>query len=133
MRQKADTTKPSSAHVVKDVRGRRDGIVPLRKRFAFAKPKGGYIWVEVETYRPAKTGGKFGSILVRPVAGEGYDNMMVQCSRKVLRNCPAGRLFRIFVTPIDKNGITYLIPDRCYGFVWIEADNHRISERAAFG
>ncbi len=30
----------------------------MRRRFALAKPKGGYVWVEVETYRPAKAGGK---------------------------------------------------------------------------
>jgi hypothetical protein len=88
-----------------------------------AKRRGSYVWIEVETYRPAKAGGGYGSIHFRPVAGEGYDNMVVQHSRKVLRDCPAGRLFRIFVTPIDKNGINYLIPDRRYGFVWIEAEN----------
>lgn len=67
-----------------------------------------YFYVDVETHRPAQTSGKHGPIHVRPLPGQGYDGVAVQCSRRLCRDYPVGTRFRLRATTTDQGGTLYL-------------------------
>jgi hypothetical protein len=49
----------------------------------------------VETYYPSSTAGRHGEVHVRPVAGQGYDGLLVRCNKGIHEHRPVGTSFRI--------------------------------------
>jgi hypothetical protein len=68
-----------------------------------AKHGGHYFYVNVETYYPDQTSGKHGPIHVRPLPGQGFDEVAVQCSRKLCTDYPVGTRFRLRATTTDNH------------------------------
>lgn len=64
-----------------------------------------YQYVIVESYVPKNTSGLHGTVHIRPVAGQGFDeNMHVECSKELSRDFPVGSKFKIKAKVTDRQG-----------------------------
>jgi hypothetical protein len=64
-----------------------------------------YRWIVVESFIPADTSGRHGSVHIRPIAGQGLPtNVFVECSKKLSYDYPVGTRFRIRAKLTDKEG-----------------------------
>ena len=61
-----------------------------------------YVDIIVESFRLSNTSGRHGKIHVRPVAGQGYPEIYVECSRNLKENHPIGTKFRIKAKLTDR-------------------------------
>ena len=68
---------------------------------------GDYEWVEVESYKPDRTGGLHGKVHIRPVAGGKYPtDLRVECSKEMsdTSRYKLGTIFRIKAKLTDREG-----------------------------
>lgn len=64
-----------------------------------------YETIEVESYRPARTGGLHGPVHIRPLPDQGYStDLQVECSKRLSTDYPVGTRFRIRVKLTDRDG-----------------------------
>lgn len=74
-----------------------------------AKPFERYQMVVVESYRASSTSGLHGDIHIRPVEGQGFDGLHVECSKSLSRNYAPGTKFRLKAKLTDReDGGEYL-------------------------
>jgi hypothetical protein len=70
-----------------------------------AKSSEPYVFIDVESYEPARTSGLHGKVHIRPCDGQGYPSTMhVECSKKLTRDFPVGTRFRIKANLTDREG-----------------------------
>lgn len=69
-----------------------------------ALPLEPYLYVSVESYRPAQTRGLHGAIHIRPLAGQGFDGLHVECSKSLSKDYPVGTKFRLRAKLTDRKG-----------------------------
>lgn len=68
-----------------------------------------YQLVLVESYRPQSTAGLHGPVHIRPVPGQGFDGLHVECSKDLSRNYAVGTRFKLKAKLTDrKSGGQYL-------------------------
>ena len=69
-----------------------------------------YMTIEVESYKPARTGGLHGSVHIRPAAGQIYpSSLRVECAKRLTTDYPVGTRFRIRTKLTDReSGGEYL-------------------------
>lgn len=58
----------------------------------------------VESYIPEKASGLHGKVHIRPVAGQGFDNLHVECSKSLSEDFPVGSKFKIKAKLTDREG-----------------------------
>jgi len=64
-----------------------------------------YVYVVVESYKPASTSGLHGDVHIRPIKGEQFpQNIKVQCSKDLSKKYPLGTKFKIQVKLTDREG-----------------------------
>jgi hypothetical protein len=73
------------------------------------KPKKSYRYVVVETFKPASTAGRHGSVHTRPIRGQGFSTRLYVQGPAGLKKHPVGTRFLIRVTLSSyKGGTKYL-------------------------
>lgn len=69
-----------------------------------------YKQIVVESFRLSSTSGHHGEIHVRPVRGQPFaSNLLVECSRRLIRDFPVGTRFRITAKLVEKDNGTKFI------------------------
>lgn len=69
-----------------------------------ALPLEPYQLVLVESYQPVRTAGLHGTIHIRPVPGQGFDGLHVECSKTLSKDYPPGTRFRLKAKLTDRKG-----------------------------
>lgn len=69
-----------------------------------AMPLEPYQLVLVESYEPESTAGLHGKVHIRPIPGNGFDGVHVQCSKALSNDYPPGTRFRLKAKLTDRKG-----------------------------
>ena len=68
-----------------------------------------YMFIEVESFKPASTSGRHGEVHIRPVPGQGVpSDLFVECSKDLSRKYPVGTRFRIKAKLSEMKGTPFL-------------------------
>ena len=85
-----------------------------------ALPNEPFITVVVESYEAPKRSGHHGTIHVRPLCGQGFDGLEVECSRVMRDAYPIGTKFKVTAKLSNKKGgAHFLKAPKAWGFTKI--------------
>jgi hypothetical protein len=85
-----------------------------------ALPNEPFVTVVVESFEAPKRSGHHGIIHVRPLLGQGFDGLEVECAREMRYAYPVGTKFKVTAKLSDKEGgAPYLKAPYAWGFTKI--------------
>jgi hypothetical protein len=71
--------------------------------------KGLYKFIIVESFIPASTSGRHGSVHIRPAPDQPFpQNLFVECSKDLMTKYPVGTRFKIKAQLTDRKGTPFL-------------------------
>lgn len=82
-----------------------------------ALPNEPFVTVVVESFEAPKRSGHHGTVHVRPLRGQGFDGLEVECAREMRYSYPIGTKFKVTAKLSDKEGgARYLKAPYAWGF-----------------